>query len=196
MTTPSFDPPSPSFDPSGPFVAGGPPPSIVRAPVPQRRRWLPVVGAIILAAVAFAGGFAVANATATKVTTATGNGGNAANGQGFGPGASGRPRGGGFGGGATGTVGSVASDQMTITTAAGGQRIVLLTPTTTVTEVTSATKTVTDLKAGQTVTVVGTSNPDGSVTATNVVVGNVGAFGGRGGFGGPGGDNPSASPAP
>jgi hypothetical protein len=34
------------------------------------------------------------------------------------------------------------------------------------------------------------------VTATNVVVGNVGAFGGRGGFGGPGGDNPSASPAP
>jgi hypothetical protein len=189
MTTPSFDPP-------GPFVPDGPPPSIIRAAAPRRRPWLPVVGAIILAAVAFAGGFAVANATATKVTTAAGNGGNFGNGQGLGPGASGRPRGGGFGGGATGTVGSVSSDQMTITTAAGGQRIVLLTPTTTVTEVTSATKALTDLKAGQTVTVVGTSNPDGSVTATNVVVGNVGAFGGRGGFGGPGGDNPSASPAP
>ena len=185
---------TPSFDQSGPFAPAGPPPSIVRAPGPRRRPWLPVVGAVILAAVAFAGGFAIANATATKVTTAAGNGGTFGNGQGFGPGASGRPRGGGFGGGATGTVGSVSSDQMTITTAAGGQRIVLLTPTTTVTEVTSATKTVTDLAAGQTVTVVGTSNPDGSVTATNVVVGNISAFGGRGGFGG--GDNPSASPAP
>ena len=185
---------TPSFEPSGPFAPGGPPPSIVPAAIPRRRPWLPVVGAVILTAVAFAGGFAVANATAPKVATANANGGNLGNGQGFGPGASGRPRGGGFGGGATGTVGSVSSDQMTITTAAGGQRIVLLTPTTTVTEVTSATKTVTDLAAGQTVTVVGTSNPDGSVTATNVVVGNISAFGGRGGFGG--GDNPSASPAP
>jgi len=188
MTTPSFDPPVP-------FVPGDPPPSIVRVAAPRRRQWLPVVGAIVLAAVAFAGGFAVANATAPKVTAA-GNGGTFGNGQGFGPGASGRPRGGGFGGGATGTVGSVSSDQMTITTAAGGQRIVLLTPTTTVTQVTSATKALTDIKAGETVTVVGTANPDGSVTATNVIVGNIGAFGGRGGFGGPGGENPSASPAP
>jgi len=187
---------TPSFDQSGPFAPAGPPPSIVRAPGPRRRPWLPVVGAVILTAVAFAGGFAVANATAPKVATANANGGNLGNGQGFGPGASGRPRGGGFGGGASGTVGSVSSDQMTITTAAGGQRIVLLTPTTTVTQVTSATKALTDLAAGQTVTVVGTSNPDGSVTATNVIVGNIGALGGRGGFGGPGGDNPSASPAP
>lgn len=189
MTTPSFDQP-------GPFAPGGPPPSVARAVAPRRRPWLPVVGAVILAAIAFAGGFAVANATAPKVVTSANGGGNFGNGQGFGPGASGRPRGGGFGGGASGTVGSVSADQMTITTAAGGQRIVLLTPTTTVTQVTSATKAVSDLKGGETVTVVGTANPDGSVTATSVIVGNIGAFGGRGGFGGPGGDNPSASAAP
>ena len=188
MTTPSLDQP-------GPFAPGGTAPPIVRSAAVRRRPWLPLVGAVILAVVAFAGGFAVANATATKVTSA-GNGGNFGNGQGLGPGASGRPRGAGFGGGTSGTVGSVSADQMTITTAAGGQRIVLLTPTTTVTEVTSAKKAITDLTAGQTVTIVGTSNPDGSVTATNVVVGNIGAFGGRGGFGGPGGDNPSASAAP
>jgi hypothetical protein len=162
------------------------PAKVVAAPnrtKPSSRRFLPVLGALVLAAVAFGGGFAVANAVAPKTTTA-------ANGQGFGgqfgPGASGRPRGGGnfgggaFGGGATGTVGSVSSNQMTITTAAGAQRIVLLTPTTTVTQVTSATKALSDIASGTTVTVVGTSNPDGSVTATSVVIGNVNLFG-RGG---------------
>ena len=98
------------------------------------------------------------------------------------------------GGGANGTVDSVSSDQMTISTQAGGSRIVLLTPTTTVTQVSEATKAITDITAGQTVTVIGTANPDGSVTATSVVIGNVGGlFGGRGGFGGRG---PAASSAP
>jgi glutamate synthase domain-containing protein 3 len=84
---------------------------------------------------------------------------------------------------------------MTITTAAGGQRIVLLTPTTTVTQVTSANKAVSDVAAGQTVTVVGTPNPDGSVTATRIIIGDVSLFGGRGGPGGPGGSAaPSSTP--
>ena len=162
--------------------------SVVRAAArPGSRRYLPIVGALVLALVAFGGGYAVANATATKATAATNT--NGFGGQGFGPGASGRPRGGnGFGGGASGTVGSVSADQMTITTATGGQRIVLLTPTTTVTQVTSATKAVTDLTSGLTVTVVGTTNPDGSVTATSVIIGNLGIL--RGGF------RPEASGAP
>ena len=77
-------------------------------------------------------------------------------------------------------MGSVSSDQMTITTATGAQRIVLLTPTTTVTQVTSATKAISDIASGATVTVVGTANPDGSVTATRVVIGDIGVLGGRG----------------
>lgn len=192
----------PSYNQPDPFAAGAPPTPIAQSPVRSRqRRWLPVAGAIVLALVAFAGGFAVANATSTKATTGGNGAANDGNGQGFGPGASGRPRGGGaggFGGGASGTVGSVGADQMTITTAGGGQRIVLLTPTTTVTQVTSATKAVADIAAGQTVTVVGTANPDGSVTATRIVIGDVSLFGGgRGGNGGPGGSAaPGASAAP
>jgi hypothetical protein len=152
---------------------------------------LPVAGAIILAAVAFLGGFGVANAVAPKATVAAGGNGQGFGGQGFAPGASGRPRG-NFGGGASGKIGSVSADQMTITTAAGGQRIVLLTPTTTVTQVTSTTKAVTDLTGGETVTVIGTPNPDGSVTATSVVIGDLSIFGRGRGFGG----GPDGSPTP
>lgn len=186
MTTPSYGQPEP-FAPVGPQVQAPPPPAR------GRRNLLPIVGAVVLAVVAFAGGFAVANATATKATAGVGANGGNFGGQGF-PNASGRPRNGanaGFGGGASGTVGSVSPDQMTITTAAGGSRIVLLTPTTTVTEVTSAPKTTSDITSGKTVTVVGTSNPDGSVTATQVIIGDVGGFGR-----GPGGGGANGSPAP
>ncbi len=170
-------------------------------PAPTRRksgnRYLPIVAGLALAVVAFGAGFGVANAIAPKTPAVTGFNGQGFNGQGFGPGASGRPRGGGgaaFGGGASGTVGSVSADQMTITTATGAQRIVLLTPTTTVTEVTSATKAITDIASGSTVTIVGTSNPDGSVTATSVIIGDANIFG-RGGFGGPDGSlAPSTNP--
>jgi hypothetical protein len=178
MSTGPYAQPEP-FDPA---MTAAP---VRSAPTRPKRPWLPILGAILLAAVAFGGGFAVATATSSGNTPRT-----AANGNGnFGPGASGRLRTGGggaagFGGGASGTVGTVSANQMTITTAAGGSRIVLLTSTTTVTQVSSATKTLTDLASGQTVTVIGSSNPDGSVTATNVVIGNVGLFG-RGGFGGP-----------
>jgi hypothetical protein len=160
---------------------------------------LPIVAGVVLASVAFAGGFAVATATSSRSTAATGgNGGGDANGQGFGPGASGRPRngGGGFGGGASGTVGSVSAEQMTISTQAGGSRIVLLTPTTTVTQVSSATKATSDITSGETVTVVGTTNPDGSVTATRIIIGDVGLFGRGGGNGGAGNGSPSPSSAP
>lgn len=174
-------------EPFDPTAIPAPP---MRARPQSMRRYLPIAGALVLAAVAFGGGFAVANAVAPKAATAPGPNGQGFGGQFFGPGASGRPRtgAGGFGGGATGTVGSVSADQMTITTAAGGQRIVLLTPTTAVTQVTSATKAISDISSGATVTVVGTTNPDGSVTATSIIIGNVNIFGGGG--------RPDASGAP
>jgi pectate lyase len=150
-----------------------------------RRPWLPILAAVVLAVVGFGAGFAVATATSSPAATTD----TTQRTQGFGPGASFRPRNGAFGGGASGTVGSVSANQMTITTAAGGQRIVLLTTTTTVTQVTSATKALTDLASGQTVTVVGTSNPDGSVTATRIIIGDVSILG-RGGVG------PGASATP
>lgn len=163
---------------------------------PGSRRFLPAVVGLVIAVAAFAGGFAVAHAT-TPTTTANGpgNGSIGFGGQGGAPNAPGLPRN-GFGGGASGTIGSVSADQLTITTAAGGQRIVLLTSTTSVTKVTSATQALTDLTMGETVTIIGTSNPDGSVTATQVIVGDTSLFGrGGGGFGGPDG-SPAPSTAP
>jgi len=186
MTQPTYSQPEP-------YPQGAPPTPVARPTTSPSRRFLPIVAGLVLVVIAFVGGFAVANATATKAVAGVGaDGGQGGFGQGgFGPGASGRPRN-GFGGGASGTVSSVSADQMTITTAAGGSRIVLLTPTTTVTEVTSATKAASDIASGNTVTVVGTSNPDGSVTATRVILGDVSLFG-RGP--GPGGANGSPSPS-
>jgi len=155
-----------------------------------RRLLVPAVTIAVVAVIAFGGGYAVANATATKsgATLTPGDG------QGFGPNASNRPRG-GFGGNSSGTVGSVSADQMTITTAAGGSKIILLTPTTTVTKVSSTPQALTDIASGTQVTVAGTTNPDGSVTATSVIIGNIGGFGGFG-RGGNGGGGANGSPAP
>jgi hypothetical protein len=188
---------NPSYGQPAPVAPGIPPAPMPPAASPRpgpRRFVVPAVGVALVAVVAFGGGYAVANATASPSTTSangTGNGpGIGQNfGQNFGPGASGRPRG-GFGGNTSGTVGSVSADQMTVTTP-NGSKIVLLTPTTTVTEVSSATKAVTDISSGNNVTVVGTANPDGSVTATSVVIGDLGVFG----RGFRGGDNGSPAPS-
>src|ERR1700693_543368 len=108
---------------------------VQRAESRTKRYMRPVVALLVVTAIGFGGGFALAKAT---TPAATGRGGGLGNGQfgngQFGPGASpgaGRPRG-AFGGGATGTVTAVSADQMTVTTGAGAQRLVLLTPTTTV----------------------------------------------------------------
>jgi hypothetical protein len=184
----------PTYSQPDPYPQGVPTTPVAR-PTPQsNRKFIPIVAGVVLAIVAFAGGFAVANATASNTGAGrSANLGGDANGQGF-PGASGRLRN-GFGGGGAGTVSSVAADQMTITTQSGGSRIVLLTPTTTVTEVTSTPKTTSDIASGTTVTVVGSSNPDGSVTATRVIIGDAGVFGrGPGGGGGNGAPAPSTAP--
>jgi len=172
-----------------PDARGVPPAPAAPAKPGPRRLLVPAVTVAVVAVLAFGGGFAFANATAAK----TNGNGFTRNGQG-GPNASGRP--GGFGGGTSGTVGSVAAGQMTITTAAGGSKIVLLTPTTTVTKVSSTPDTVSDIASGNQVTVVGTANPDGSVTATSVVLGNIAGFGRGGGFGGGNEASPAPSTAP
>ncbi|HLX34066.1 MAG TPA: hypothetical protein VKR30_02370 [Candidatus Limnocylindrales bacterium] len=171
-------------DQPAPFDPGSVPIRPAKSKPGARRFLLPAVGGLVLAIASFGVGYAAANLTATPTRGDTGVNGN---GGFFGPGASGRPRnGGGFAGGASGTVGSVSTNQMTITTATGS-RIVLLTPQTTVTEVSAATKALTDIASGETVTVVGTANPDGSVTATRVIIGDIAALGGGRGFlGGPG----------
>lgn len=162
-------------DPYGVGTAPLPAPAARKTP----RRWLIPAGAgILLTLVAFGGGFGVANATAAKPAART-----------FG-GAAGQA---GGGGGASGTVASVSVDQMTITTQAGSSRLVLLTPTTTVTQVTSTPASATNIANGNQVTVIGTANPDGSVTATQVVLGNAGIFG-RGGRAGTASPAPSATP--
>ena len=167
------------------------------APVKKgpRRFLLPAVAIGIVGVVAFGGGFAVAKATTSETTTNARNGDFQGGPQGFGPNASGRPRN-GFGGNNSGTVASVSADQMTITTAAGGSKIILLTPTTSVTKVSSTPQALTDIASGSQVTVAGTTNPDGSVTATNVIIGNLGGFGRGGAFGGGGNGAPGASTAP
>lgn len=170
-----------------PDARGVPPAPAAPAKPGPRRLLVPAVTVAVVAVLAFGGGFAVANATAAK----TNGNGFTRNGQG--PNGSGRP---GFGGGTSGTVGSVAVGQMTVTTAAGGSKIVLLTPTTTVTKVSSTTDTVSDIASGNQVTVIGTANPDGSVTATSVILGNIAGFGRGGGFGGGNEASPAPSTAP
>jgi hypothetical protein len=147
----------------------------------SKRTILMAAAALALALIGFGGGYAVANATAAKPAGRTFAG---VTGQGA-----------GGAGGASGTVASVSSSQMTVTTQAGGSKLVLLSPTTTVTQVTSSPAAISAIANGNQVTVIGTTNPDGSVTATQVVIGNAGAFG-RNRESGAGGASPAASTAP
>lgn len=160
-------------------------PSVAAPRRRSRRAPLAIAGAVVLVLAGFGGGYAVANATAAKPAART-----------FGAGQGGSA---GQGGGASGTVASVSPTQMTITTGAGSSRLVLLTPTTSVTQVTSSASSVSGIASGAQVTIIGTSNPDGSVTATQVVMGNVGGLFGRGartGAGGSTGGAPVASSNP
>ncbi len=182
------------------------------APSPSQRRGSGrglssrlIGGAVIVAAVFAAGGFGAGYVVASNGTPSPNPGAVAgANGNGFagfngGQGGQGVGNGAraAFGNGAAGTIASVSSTQLTLTTQGNGSRIVLLTPQTTITKVTSTTVTTGDLKSGDTVTVRGTANPDGSITAEAVILGADGLFGGRGfGFGPRGSAAPSPSTAP
>ena len=75
--------------------------------------------------------------------------------------------GGAAGAGATmGTILSQDANSITVATQGGGSRIVLISASTTV--MTESTSSVASLQKGQTVTVLGTTNGDGSVSARSI----------------------------
>jgi hypothetical protein len=122
-----------------------------------------IIIAVVLIIIAFYGGSlygksqATAAATAARATFAgrTGAGGFAGRG--------------GAGGGATmGSILSNSNGQLTVQLASGGSEIVFMTASTTVSQ--STMLTTSSLTAGENVSVVGTKNSDGSVTATLVQV--------------------------
>jgi len=139
---------------------------------------------------------------------ATGQGGRATGGQGAAAGGQGavgpgRGSGGGFGGfggragaAAVGRVTSVDGSTLVVT-ANDGSQVKVETKGATITQPTTVD--VSALTAGELVIVQGTTNPDGTVTATQVTANN-GAGGGFGGFGGGGGAGgraaPTTAPAP
>ncbi len=68
-----------------------------------------------------------------------------------------------------GTILSNDGKTMTVKLPNGSSKIIVLAPQTNVTEATQAAQT--SLQTGKIVTIFGTSNPDGSVTADNVAIG-------------------------
>ena len=72
------------------------------------------------------------------------------------------------GNGAVGTILSVDANSMTVKLNDGSSKIVLLTGTTSINK--AATAAASDLTVGETVSAFGTTNTDGSVTATNVQI--------------------------
>jgi hypothetical protein len=206
-TPPTWQADSTSLPPMPAPVAPQPDPRRTRAGMSRGVVVGALVAAVLLAAAGFAGGYVYGkNATPSAAPVGAGFG----NGGFFGgaAGASGAPgRAGAFGGGATGTIVSVGDGQFSVSLPNQGSRIVLFTAQTPIEKVATSTGASSDLQAGQQVTVRGTTNPDGSVTASRIVVGDLGDVLGAGGRNfGPGASGapdgargagaPSASPAP
>jgi hypothetical protein len=72
------------------------------------------------------------------------------------------------GNGAAGTILNVDANSMTVKLTDGSSKIVLLTGTTSIDKATTAA--VSDLTVGERVSAFGTTNTDGSITATNVQI--------------------------
>ena len=169
-------------------------------------RWVtPVLAIVVALGIGLFGGILIGQHTGTAASASgvrAGFGGGGFGGGNFGGGTGGagstggstaRPRGGFAGGFTSGTVVSVSGDKMVIKTTQGTDVTVTTTPSTTVTK--SSKVSLSDLKAGETVTAIGQPDGSGNVTATTVteggVAGRFGGFGGRGtgsGAGGSGGD--------
>ncbi len=134
-----------------------------------------VVVLLVVAGAAFYGGMAYAKG-GSRANGTYGAGAQARSGQ-FGAGATGAgrtgTRAGGFGGAGTGgTFGQViAKDDKSITLklATGGSKIVFITPTTPVSK--DTTGSLADVAVGTQVTVAGSANADGSVSAQSIRIG-------------------------
>lgn len=154
---------------------------------------------VVIAAVGFIGGVLVERdqqpaAASTTNAAASFRGGAGANASGGGGGGAG---GGGNGGGATvGTITLIDGTNVYVTTSQGDVVKVLTNPQTAISV--SKNGTLSDLDPSKTVVVQGATNPDGTVTASQITQGSFGAFGGGGGrrgggagAGGAGGGNAS-----
>ena len=144
---------------------------------------------VLIAAAGFIGGVLVERnqqPAATSTTNAAAFRGGGANAAG---GAGGNGGGAGGGGATVGTITLIDGTNVYVTTAEGDVVKVLTDPKTTV-EV-SKNGTLADLDPSKTVVVQGTTNPDGTVTASQITQGGFGGFPGaggrRGGTGGAGG---------
>lgn len=146
------------------------------------------VPALLLTALAVAvfgvwGGAKLQKATATPSSAGTAAGASAT-----GPGGQGGA--GGPGGGTSGTVTAVDGNVVTLTTSSGSTVRVTVGDATTINQ--SVTAKVSDLQAGQTLMVRGTTGTDGSTAATSITVGQAG----QAGAGAPTGPTPTTTPAP
>jgi hypothetical protein len=125
---------------------------------------LAIILGIVIAAVAFFGGIKYQELKAAATST----GGNRVAGALQGKnGQNGRfARGGTFGGATTGEIVSADANSITVKLSDGSSKIVNLSDKTTYTKSDTASKA--DLKTGEKVAAFGTSNSDGSITATDV----------------------------
>ena len=139
------------------------------APSTFRRLITPALAVVAALAIGLFGGILISHASASS-TTSTGQ---AAPGT-FGGGGTGTGAGGGF---TAGTIEAIDGSTITLKLADGSTVKVVSSSATTVTK--AAIATVGALKAGESITVVGTKDASGNVAATSVSEGNRG-FGGRG----------------
>lgn len=152
-------------------------------------RWITPTLAIVAAlAIGLFGGILIGHNTSASAQTRAGAFARNFNGT---PGTGGRTggAGGGFAAGdfASGTIVSISGDSIVIKSASGTEQTISTSTNTKVTK--TSTSSVSALKAGQTVTIVGTRGSSGNLTASSV---SEGANVLRGGFGagrGPGGSN-------
>ena len=152
------------------------------APIAAAPRGRPSLTMILVgvvgAAVLFAGGLLVGHTTGSSATAQTGPGANGLPGGAGGYGAAAGGTGGGPGGFTSGTIASIDGSTLTVTASDGTSVKVTTSSGTTVSK--SAAADVSALAVGDTVTVVGQTAADSSVTAQAITEGSTG-------FGAPGG---------
>ncbi|MHB1170941.1 MAG: hypothetical protein ACYCZY_00280 [Lacisediminihabitans sp.] len=152
-----------------------------------KKRWItPALALVAALAIGLAGGVLIGHGSAASARTDFGTAVGGASG--------GNPAGGfaSTGGGrfTSGTIASINGGTIVIKTADGRQKTVKTAPTTNVTKTVASS--VSGLKAGQTITVVGATDSSGTVTAT--VISEGAAL--RRGFGRPGGAGGVPTPGP
>jgi hypothetical protein len=172
-----------TIPPTNPAPAGESPAFSAGAATPTaRRKWLtPTLALIAVLVVGVFGGVLIGHATASSAQGAAASG--FPRGLNGGTGGAG---GAGFAGGGftSGTIVSISGTTMVVKAKDGTQKTVTISSSTRVTKTLSAS--VSDLKAGQAVTVIGATGSTGDIAATSVSEGARGIGGRLGGAGGTG----------